>query len=94
MVFVILNAICKFVCLNRFVIFFISGQKYVNVVHIFVVCGSLFVCSLLLLLCCICWFIRFMKVVGNPLFFAIVCMVFHSFCFSLGFNGKECICER
>ena len=32
--------------------------------------------------------------VENPLFFAIVCIVFHSSCFSPGFNGKECIRER
>ena len=81
-------------CLNRFVIFLTSGLKYLNVVCIFVVCGLLFLCSLFFLLCSICWFIHFMKLVGNPLFFAIVCMVFHSFCFSLGVNGKECIHKR
>ena len=31
---------------------------------------------------------------GESIVFATVCMVFHSFCFSLGFNGKQCILVR
>jgi hypothetical protein len=32
-VFVVQNAVCKLVCLNKFVVVCICGLKYVNVIH-------------------------------------------------------------
>ena len=79
MVFVVLYVICKFVCLNRLVIVRMVGLKYVKVFLIFIGCDVLVV-WFVLLLCWMCWCIQLMWCTGNPLFFAMVYIMFHSVC--------------
>ena len=86
-VVVALNAIPALVFLNRFVILLILGLCYVNVVQILCFFS---LCAWLALLC-IWWFSLWSKCRGKLLFFAIVCIVIHSFCFLSGSRRRECI---
>ena len=80
-------------CLNRFVIFLMSGLKYVNVVRVLVVCGSIFVCSLLYVVV-LCLPVYSMKFGGIHYFLLLFVWYSILFVFSPGFNGRERIRER
>jgi hypothetical protein len=78
MVLVAWKAMFSLVCLNRLVTLCISGLWWVNVIHFFFRCVSVVhVCCFLV----ISFFFRLWIICnGNPLFLAIVRMVFHSYC--------------
>ena len=88
--FVARRAIFKLECLKRLVIFHICGLWYVNVTH-FLGCCIVVVRSFCFCLLAISFFFRFWLCRGNPLFWAIASMIFHSCCLACFVIGSTSI---
>jgi hypothetical protein len=84
---VALNAIPTLVFLNKFVILLIFGLWYVNVVQIL----CFFSLCVWLTFFFIWWLSFWSRRWGKLLFFAMCCIVFHSFRFLSGSSSRECI---